>query len=88
MLWSLGWIFLFGAVVMVALPAIAGAIGGSHVSNVVVMHINMAANAVSRMAASRAASQAAANVRGAPNAARSNVQAARGAATATPAPSP
>ena len=42
MLWSLGWIFLFGAVVMVALPAIAAAIGGSHVSNVVVDAITMA----------------------------------------------
>jgi type IV secretion system protein VirB6 len=50
MLWSLGWIFLFGAVVMVGLPAIAAAIGGSHVSNVVVMHINMASSAIGRLA--------------------------------------
>jgi type IV secretory pathway VirB6-like protein len=58
MLWSLGWIFLFGAVVMVGLPAIAAAIGGSHVSNVVVTHINMASNAASRMVASRGVTQA------------------------------
>ena len=48
MLWSLGWVFLFGAVIMVALPAIAAAIGGSHVSNVVVKHITMAPAVISR----------------------------------------
>jgi len=50
MLWSLGWVFLFGAVIMVALPAIAAAIGGSHVSNVVVKHITMAPAVISRAA--------------------------------------
>jgi hypothetical protein len=48
-LWAVGWVFMFGAAIMVALPAIATAIGGSHVSNMVVTHVNMAGNAVSRM---------------------------------------
>jgi TrbL/VirB6 plasmid conjugal transfer protein len=92
MLWSLGWIFLFGAAMMVGLPAIAAAIGGSHVSNVVVAPIALARTAIGRMVASQgvsqAASQAAANVRGAPRAARANVQAAQRAASTTPATSP
>ncbi|MEA2741927.1 MAG: type secretion system protein VirB6 [Acetobacteraceae bacterium] len=77
MLWSLGWIFLFGAVVMVGLPAIAAAIGGSHVSNVVVMHINMASSAIGRLATTQAVSKAAtgaaaATARGAKTAAAGN----------------
>jgi type IV secretion system protein VirB6 len=47
-LWAIGWVFLFGAAVMVALPAIAGAIGGGHVSNVVTTHISTAGNAAAR----------------------------------------
>jgi Tfp pilus assembly major pilin PilA len=50
MLWSLGWVFLFGVVIMVALPAIAAAIAGSHVSNVVVKHITMAPAVISSAA--------------------------------------
>jgi type IV secretion system protein VirB6 len=38
-LWAVGWVFLFGAAIMVALPAIAAAIGGSHVSHMVTNHI-------------------------------------------------
>lgn len=77
MLWSLGWIFLFGAVVMVGLPAIAAAIGRSHVSNVVVMHINMASSAIGRLATTQAVSKAAtgaaaATARGAKTAAAGN----------------
>jgi type IV secretion system protein VirB6 len=58
-LWNLGWFFLGGAVLMAALPAIAAAIGGSHVSSVVVTHINMASSAIGRLAASQAVSKAA-----------------------------
>jgi hypothetical protein len=47
-MWSLGWKFLFGAMAMIALPAIASAIGGSHVSNVVTTHVTMAMNAAGR----------------------------------------
>lgn len=65
-LWGIGWAFLFGAAMMICLPAIAAAIGGSHVSNVVVTHINMASSAIRTLASSpattRAASSAASNV--------------------------
>jgi type IV secretion system protein VirB6 len=56
-LWNLGWAFLFGAAIMICLPAIAAAIGGSHVPNVVTSHINMGQQAMGRMisAAIRAA---------------------------------
>jgi type IV secretion system protein VirB6 len=56
-LWAIGWVFMFGAAIMLCLPAIAAAIGGSHVSNVVTTHINMGQQAVGRMisAAIRAA---------------------------------
>jgi type IV secretory pathway VirB6-like protein len=47
-LWNLGFFFLGGAVLMIGLPAIASAIGGSHVSSVVVTHVNMAGSAVGR----------------------------------------
>jgi type IV secretory pathway VirB6-like protein len=58
-LWGIGWAFWFGAAMMIALPAIAAAIGGSHVSNMVVTHINMASNAMGRMATSPATTAAA-----------------------------
>jgi type IV secretion system protein VirB6 len=82
MLWSLGWVFLFGAVVMVGLPAIAAAIGGSHVSNVVVAPIAMARSAMGRIVSSQTVSQAASGAatstaRGAPSAATATAQAAR-----------
>jgi type IV secretory pathway VirB6-like protein len=56
-LWNLGWAFLFGAAIMICLPAIAAAIGGSHVPSVVTTHINMGQQAMGRMisAAIRAA---------------------------------
>jgi type IV secretory pathway VirB6-like protein len=58
-LWGIGWAFWFGAAMMIGLPAIAAAIGGSHVSNMVVTHINMAGNAMGRMVTSAATSAAA-----------------------------
>jgi type IV secretory pathway VirB6-like protein len=59
MLWSIGWIFLFGAAIMICLPAIAAAIGGSHVSNVVTTHVTTASNAMGRMVTSQATGRAA-----------------------------
>jgi hypothetical protein len=59
LLWSIGWVFLFGAAIMICLPAIAAAIGGSHVSNIVVTHINMATNAMGRLVTSQATTRAA-----------------------------
>jgi type IV secretory pathway VirB6-like protein len=47
-LWAAGWAFMFGAAIMIALPAIAAAIGGGHVSNVVTTHITMAGNLAAR----------------------------------------
>jgi type IV secretion system protein VirB6 len=58
-LWGIGWAFWFGAMLMLGLPAIAAAIGGSHVSNVVVTHINMASGAISRLITSPAVTSAA-----------------------------
>jgi type IV secretion system protein VirB6 len=76
-LWGIGWTFLFGAAIMVGLPAIAAAIGGSQVSNVVVTHINMAGNAMGRMvtsaATTAAASKAASSTARSAAAARSRV---------------
>ena len=68
--WSVGWAFLFGAVIMVALPAIAAAIGGSHVSNVVTTHITMAGNAANKVMAKATAPVANAAANGAAGAAR------------------
>ena len=69
-LWAVGWSFLFGGIIMVALPAIAAAIGGSHVSNVVTTHITMAGNAASRMVSRAAGPTANAAASGAAGAAR------------------
>jgi type IV secretion system protein VirB6 len=76
-LWGIGWTFLFGAFLMTGLPAIAAAIGGSHVSSMVVTHINMAGSAVSRMvtssATAAAASKGAAKVSSAADTARARI---------------
>lgn len=58
-LWGIGWAFLFGGAMMICLPAIAAAIGGSHVSNVVVTHINLASSAVRAVTTSAATTKAA-----------------------------
>lgn len=58
-LWGIGWVFLFGAAMMICLPAIAAAIGGSHVSNIVVTHLNMASGAMGRAVTSPATTRAA-----------------------------
>jgi type IV secretory pathway VirB6-like protein len=76
-LWGIGWAFWFGAAMMIGLPAIAAAIGGSHVSNMVVTHINLAGNAMGRMvtspATTAAASKAASSTARSAAAARSRV---------------
>ena len=103
MLWSIGWVFWFGAAVMLGLPAIAAAIGGSHVSNMVIAPLVMANNSMGRMmtsqATSRAASSAAATTARSVNAGaaatatiqagvQSATTAARAARTAAPATTP
>lgn len=50
MLWTTGWTFLIGFALLLILPAIATAIGGGHVSGLVVAPIRFGGNQISQLA--------------------------------------
>jgi type IV secretion system protein VirB6 len=54
-LWSIGWSFFFGIALLICLPAIAAAIGGSHVSTLVITHLRFGGAAIGAIGRSSAA---------------------------------